>query len=226
MKVVALIPFWSDYHSLDGNIVGRSLLNISGKSLIKRSVELLNDVELVEQVIIFASNDKVIKYLDDNDKFQFVKRKESLDSESTSIEDIIESFLENSDAEIVVLLHPKSPFLKTKTIHECIKKVSSGKFDSAFLVNSINKHIWYKGERLNYSKGFDTPSLSEIEPILVETSSVYVFTRKLFNETRSRIGLKPFIKKIDHFEGFEVERLDDFKMVELIINAGLDKERT
>ena len=66
MKVVALIPFWSDYHSLDGNIVGRSLLNISGKSLIKRSVELLNNVELVEQVIIFASNDKVIKYLDDN----------------------------------------------------------------------------------------------------------------------------------------------------------------
>ena len=51
MKVVALIPFWSDYHSLDGNIVGRSLLNISGKSLIKRSVELLNNVELVKQVI-------------------------------------------------------------------------------------------------------------------------------------------------------------------------------
>ena len=226
MKVVALIPFWSDYQSLDEDMVGRSLINIGGKSLIKRTVEMLNSIHLIEEVFVFASNDKVTNYLDDKDQYQFIKRDQSLDSDSTSIEDIIESFLQNSDAEVVVLIHPKSPFLKPKTIQTCIDKVSSGEFDSAFLAHSIKKHVWFRGERLNYSKGIDTPALSDIDPILVETSSVYVFTRALFNKYRSRIGLKPYIKEIGHFEGFEVERPDDFEMAELIINAGLDKERT
>jgi len=73
MKVVALIPFWSEYQSLDKDIVARSLINIGGKSLIKRTVEMLNSIHLIEEVVVFASNDKVTNYLDDKDQYQFVK---------------------------------------------------------------------------------------------------------------------------------------------------------
>jgi len=121
-------------------------------------------------------------------------------------------------------VHPKSPFLKHETIQSCIDKVVSGEFDSAFIAHSIRKHAWFKGERLNYSANTDTPALSDIEPILIEASSVYVFTRLLFSQHRSRIGSNPYVKEIGHFEGLEVDRLDDFEMAELIINAGLDKE--
>ena len=225
MKIVALIPFWSDYKSVDGEILCRPLVNIGGRSLINRTVEIINRINVIEEVVIFASNNKVLDYLDEKVRYRFLKRDQSLDSNDASIEDIIESFLQNSDAEVVVLIHPKSPFIKSKTIQTCIEKVSSGESDSAFVAHSIKKHAWFRGERLNYSKGIDTPALSNIEPILVETSSVYVFTRALFNKSRSRIGLNPYIKEIGHFEGFEVERPDDFEMAELIINAGLDREK-
>ena len=142
-----------------------------------------------------------------------------------SIESITSDFLKESDADIVVLIHPKSPFLKPKTIQDCIEQVISGKFDSAFVASSIKKHAWYQGNRLNYSSNEDTPALSKIDPVLIESCSVYVFTRDLFENTRHRIGENPYIKEVGHFEGFEVERVDDFNMAELIINAGLDKER-
>ena len=147
-----------------------------------------------------------------------------LDSDRITIEDIIENFFQNSDADVVVLMHPKSPFIKFITIQSCIDKVASREFDSAFVAQSIKKHVWFKNERLNYSKNSDTPSLSSVYPILVEMSSVYVFTRELFNKHRRRIGLKPYIKEVGHLEGFEVDSLDDLEMSELIINSGLDKE--
>ncbi len=225
MKVVALIPFWSDYQPSASGIDCRPLINIGGKSLINRTIEIINRIRLIEEVVIFASNDKVLDYLDGEVRYRFLKRDRSLDSDNASIEDIIESFLLSSDADVVVLIHPKSPFIKSETIQECIEKVTSLDFDSAFVANSIRKHVWFKGEPLNYSRNGDTPALSNIHPILVETASVYVFTSALFKNERRRIGQSPYVKEVGHFEGFEIDREDDFEMAELIINAGLDRER-
>jgi len=82
----------------------------------------------------------------------------------------------------------------------------------------------FEGKPLNFSNHKDTPSLSKLSPILIESSSFYVFTRELFESNRRRIGENPYIKEIGHLEGFEVDNQDDLLMAELIINAGLDKE--
>ena len=66
--------------------------------------------------------------------------------------------------------------------------------------------------------------LSELEPVLIESSSIYVFTRALFKKSRHHIGKNPYIKEVGHFEGFEVDNKDDLTIAELMINAGLDKE--
>ena len=50
----------------------------------------------------------------------------------------------------------------------------------------------------------------------------YVFTRKLFKRTRRRVGVNPYVRFVSHFEGFEIDRADDYQIAELIINAGLD----
>jgi CMP-N-acetylneuraminic acid synthetase len=225
MKVTALIPFWVDYRSLDNSINDRPLVDIGGKSLISRTIETINHVELVDEVVVFSSSDKICDFISEGAIYKFVKRDKKLDSEKASIEDVIDGFIKKSNTDIILLVHPKSPFIKSTTMQECVEQVVSGKFDSAFVANSIKKHVWFQGEPLNYSRSEDTPALSKIDPILVETCSVYVFTRSLFENTRHRIGEDPYIKEIGHFEGLEVDRLDDFEMAELIINAGLDKER-
>ena len=225
MKVVALLPFWSQYPSLVHDVKCRPLANIGGKTLISRTVNTLNQIRLIKEVFVFASDDQIVEFIDKDVKHVFLKRDQSLDSDTISIENIIESFLKKTDADVVLLIHPKSPFIRSQTIQDCIEKVITGEFDSAFVAQSVKKHAWFKGERLNYSQSTDTPHLSELEPVLVETSSVYVFARKLFDKYRSRIGLNPYIKEVGHFEGFEVESLDDLQMAELIVNAGLDKEK-
>ena len=225
MNIVALIPFWFDYKSVNSDIAIKPISKLGGLSLINRTIVMLNNVKDIRDVVIFSSNNKVLDFVDKDLQFSFLQRDKFLDSDTISIEDIIENFLLDSDSDIVVLVHPKSPFLKSKTIQACIDQVKSNDYDSAFTAVSIRKQAWFKGKRLNYSFEEDTPPVDKIEPILVETASVYVFTKKTFNSYHSRIGNKPYVKHIGDFEGLEVMTEEDSEVAELIINSGLDIEK-
>ena len=72
---------------------GASSMPSDGKSLISRTVELVNQINTIDEVIIFASNNQFSSYLEDKAKYIFLKRPISLDSNDVSIEEIIDSFL-------------------------------------------------------------------------------------------------------------------------------------
>lgn len=222
LKIIAMIPYWSDYSFPTESLEQRDTITLGGRALINYSVNIATEVEAIDDIIIFSSNDQILNSIDEEAKCKFIQRDQYLDAQGVSIESIIESFLKVSDADLVVLIHPKHPFLKPSTIATCIEKASSKDFDSAFVATKARKFAWFNGNPLNYSLEEDTPALSSIEPVVLESSSLYVFSRRLFEETRHRIGSNPFIHEIGHFEGFEVDRPDDYEIAELIINAGLN----
>jgi len=222
MKVVALIPFWSEYLFPKNSLSKRDTLKLGENSLIDYTVKIANQVNILDEVIIYSSSDDVLNLMNKDSKCRLIKRDSDLDAIGVSIEDIIERFLTVSDADIIVLMHPKCPFLRNKTISSCIAEVKSGKYDSACVVVQARKLAWFNGKPLNYTLSKSTPALSSIEPVALESSSVYVFTRELFENTRNRISDNPFMINIGHFEGFEVDTEDDYKMAELIVNSGFE----
>ncbi len=224
MKVVALIPFWADYKSSKDSLVCKPLVKISGKSLISRTIEIINRIESIDSTVVFTSDDEVSNDINSSIDYEIIQRSADLNSDQTTIEDVIHGFLQNYDAEIIVLIHPRSPFIKSETIADCIEEVLVGNSDSAFVAKSIQRHVWFRGAPVNFLNYGDTPPLSELKPVLVESSSIYAFTRELFEKTRHRIGVNPYIKEVGGFEGFEIDNREDMIMAELIINAGLDKE--
>jgi CMP-N-acetylneuraminic acid synthetase len=223
MKVEVLIPFWANYKSPENSLDCRPLVKIGGMSLINRTIEILSHVKYVDSPVIFTSDLEISNEIDKNINVRIIQRSNQLNSSNSTIEDVIEGFLQISDAEVILLIHPRSPFINPQTISDCIKQVISGKYDSAFVAKRIQRQVWFKGNPVNFLDHGDTPSLFKLEPILVESSSIFIFTRKLFNESRRRIGKNPFIREVGHFEGFEIDNKDDMKMAELMINAGLDK---
>ena len=224
MKIVVMIPYWCEYKYPDRSIKDRDSLKIGGHTLLEHTVRIAQQVEKVDDVIIYASNEQTLDLLDDSVKCSFQKRDIDLDNQNTSIEDIIERFLSISDADSFVLMHPRCPFIRSQTITDCITKVVDQEFDSAFVASRHSKLAWFKGKPLNYSldKGGATTHLTSIEPVILESSAVYVFTRELFEATRRRIGENPYMKFIGRYEGFEIGSTDDYEIAELIVNAGLD----
>lgn len=224
MKVVAMIPYWEQYKFPDKNIINRDTLNIGGHSLLERMISICNQVEEIEETVIYSSNEQALDSLDKGLSFNFQKRSTELDGQHVSIEDIIERFLLSFDTDVMVLVHPRCPFIKPSSIADCVRKVCIEHYDSAFIATQYKKLAWFNGKPLNYSlkKGESTTNVSDIEPVILESSSVYVFTKSLFNKTRRRISKKPFVNLVGSFEGFDIESVDDYEIADLILNAGLD----
>ncbi len=216
MKIVGFIPYWLDYN--------KNMQKLAGRHLINYSLSLLNKAEFIDEIVVFASCPDIIEHIERDLDYSFWQRPIYLDQEDITIEEIIFEFLKNSDADIIVLLHPTSPFLQIATLSECIEKVRLGTNDSAFTAYKHHKFAWYKGKPLNYSLNKATPKLKEIEPIILEQASLYVFSRKMFINKSRRIGDNSFIKEINHFEGHDVKEVEDFEIAELIINSGMYQE--
>lgn len=224
MKIVGFMPHWMNYSSDEQPLAKKGLQRLGGRYLINYSLHLLNESNLIDETTIFASEPTVLEYLEPKLEYTFCKRPRYLDDNGIAIEQIIGEFLKKSDADIIVLLHPNSPFLQIETLNDCIEAVRSGAYDSAFTAYQFKKFAWFQNAPLNYSLSAPTPSLRDIEPVTIEQSSLYVFSRKTFLERNKRIGSNPFIKFINHFEGHEVNEPKDLEIAELIVNSGMFSE--
>lgn len=220
MKIVALIPFWFDYKKDESNN-HNNLKKLANKHLINYSIEALNSVSKIDETIIYCSDEKINSYINPDLDYTFLKRNKDLDSNKISIDKIISTFLSEVDSDIIVLLHPNSPFLSSFTINECLKSILINKYESSFAAYKVKKFAWFNNKPLNYEFFNETPSFKNINPVVIEQSSLYVFTRESFLENNKRLSNSPYIQYINHFEGLDISNDEDFEIAELIVNSGM-----
>lgn len=217
MRIVGFVP-----SKLQSERVPRKNVRPLGNvPLVNYVVRTLNMVELIDNIVIFASEPSITEYIEKGLKCKFMQRPAYLDSNEAKVQDFIGEFLKREEAEVIVLLHITSPFIKPETISECIRNVISGKHDSAFAALEIKRFAWYQGKPLNYSLEEPTPRTQDIEPILFEQSGLYVFRREVFETSGRRISATPFIKLVNLFEGHDIDTIEDFQLAELILEKQL-----
>ncbi|MCL4418113.1 MAG: acylneuraminate cytidylyltransferase family protein [Actinobacteria bacterium] len=217
MRTVGFIP--SKLNS--ERVPFKNIKELGGIPLVNYTVRALNKVPAIDEIIIFASEPSICDHIQYGLKYRYLERPAYLDTQEAKIQDIIREFLKRDNADTIVLLHITSPFLKPETISDCVEKVTSGRYDSAFTAYEIKKFCWFRGTPLNYSIERPTPRTQDIDPVIVEQSSLYVFKREVFEKTGQRISENPYIKYIDHFEGHDIDTPEDFRIAELIVNTGL-----
>jgi len=215
MKTIALIPFWFN------NGKSRDLTKLAGKYLIEYSISLLNSSKLIDETIIYSSDDSILKYIDRELKVTHLQRPKELDRDDVLIEDIIENFFHSYKVDTLVLLHPYSPFLTKNTLESCIRKGTTKEFDSAFSAIEHQKFSWFQGSALNFNPNKKSPKLKTLEPTITEQGLLYVLTKESFLKQKSRVGQKPYMHIINHFEAHEINEAKDFEIAELIVNSGM-----
>jgi len=214
MKVVAFTP--SRLNSQ--RIPGKNVKRLGDTYLVNYALRAMNMVKAVDDVVMFAAEPSICDYIVNGINYRYLKRPEFLDTKEAKVQDLIREFLKLDNSEIIVMFHITSPFLRPETIDECIGKVSSGEYDSAFTALRINKRCWFKGKPLNYN--IKHGNKQTIEPVIVE-HSLYVFKRNIFEATSQRISSNSYIKIVDLLEGHDIDTPEDFEIAELIVNAGL-----
>lgn len=218
MKIVAMVPI-----KLNSERVKEKNLRsfCDGKPLIQFILEALKGSKLIDEIYVYCRDERIQDYLIEGVKF--LKRPDFLDSNSANCNDIIREFIKEVDADYYVVSHATAPFTKTKSIDNCIDKViHSEEFDSAFTVEKIQTFMWQTGKPLNFDPSH-FPRTQDLEPIYMETSGAFVFSRKVFEVYNRRIGIKPCLVEVEPVESCDIDTEYEMDVAQALYQYKIEK---
>ena len=211
MKTVALIPIKLNSQRLPH----KNILPIAGHPLCWHVCNTLLHVKGIDEIYVYCSDENVTDYIPKGVKY--LKRDKRLDGDLVKGFEIYKSFIDEVSADYYVLAHTTSPFIKTESIENALGYVLSGKNDSAFSAQRIQTFAWYKGQPINYDIN-DVPRTQDMEPIWVETSAFYIFSKTLFLNDNRRIGYNPYIQEVNEIEAVDIDEKKDYEYAKLLFD--------
>ncbi len=212
MKTIAFVPIRLNSQ----RVAGKNLRKLGDKPLMCHILDTLQRCDRIDEVYVFCSDESVKCHLPEGVKF--LRRDPRLDSNTTLGGEIYDAFTTAVEADVYVLAHATSPFIRPETLNEALAKVLSGDYDSAFSAERLQTFAWYKGHPLNYSPD-NIPRTQTLEPVYVETSAFFIFPRKLWCEQHRRIGVRPWMAVVNRIEGVDIDYPEDFELAEIIAQA-------
>ncbi len=209
MKTVAFVPIRLN----SKRVPGKNLKLLGGRPLLQHVLETLTKVPELSAIYAYCSSEEIVPLLPSG--VSFLKRAERLDDDLTKGAEIYDAFMRQVPADLYLLAHTTSPFIRPETVSEAIRQVQSGRYDSALAVERVQTFAWYKGVPLNYALN-DVPRTQDIEPVFVETSAFFLFGRNTWLQQRQRIGERPYFAEVNRIEGIDIDNPADFELAERI----------
>lgn len=214
MKTVAMMPLKLNNERLPG----KNTKLLGDKPLLQYALENLKNVNGINDIIVYCSDDSVCTYLLNG--INFCKRPDFLDLPTSNFTQIFENFINEYDADIYVYVHATAPFITVETMQECLEAVLSGRHDSAFCATKIQDFLWQDNKPLNFD-ATNVPRSQDLRPLYRETSGVYVFTKEVFLKYRRRIGINPFVKEVSYKEAVDINGPKDFELAQALLKVAL-----
>lgn len=206
-KVVAFVPIKLNNERTPGKNLKKFF---DGTPLIQCILKTLVKVNEIDNIYVFCSDEKIKEYLIPG--VEFLKRPEYLDSNTATPQDIIKEFMKLVQADIYMVSHATSPFVRKEHFEECIQAVLSGEHDSAFTGERIQRLLWsHDNQPMNFEPQ-NIPRTQDLKPIFSEVSAAYVFTKDTFVKLNRRIGLTPKIIEVSGIECVDIDYPEDFEI--------------
>lgn len=212
MKTVAIVPMKLNNRRLPQKNT-KSFTN--GKPLCYYILSTLLTVSGVDEVYVYCSNPDIKEFIPEGVKY--LKRSESLDQDTTKMNEVLQCFAADIQADIYVMTHTTAPFISKESIEKGLNAVVSGEFDSAFAAKKLQDFLWKDGIPFNYELN-DIPRTQDLEPLYEETSGFYIYKSSVMTELNRRIGDKPFIVEVGEIESIDIDEKEDFEIADAIFN--------
>lgn len=119
--------------------------------------------------------------------------------------------------------HATNPLLRSQTISRAIREffAATPAHDSLFSVTRVQKRFWDgNGQAINHDPAVLLRT-QDLPPIYEENSCLYIFTPRLLETYRTRIGSRPLMFEIDRIEAFDIDDETDFRVAEILAGREL-----
>ncbi len=212
MRTVAVVPMKLNNRRLPQKNTKRFT---NGRPLCQYILSTLLEVEKIEKVYVYCSNPAIREYLPEG--VEYLQRSESLDQDSTKMNEVLQAFAKQVPAEVYVMTHTTAPFISKESIEKGIQAVQSGEYDSAFAAKKLQDFLWKDGHPFNYELD-SIPRTQDIPPLFEETSGFYIYRSEVMTRHNRRIGDKPYIVEVGEIESIDIDEAEDFMIADAVYN--------
>lgn len=211
MKTVAFVPIKLNNQRAPGKNTKRF---DDGTPLITYFLRTLVKVKEFDEIYVFCSDESIKDYLIPG--VNYLKRPESLDTPTATPQNIINEFMLRVDADIYAVCHCTSPFVTQEHISECVDRVCSEGYDSAFIGEKIQRLFWNEnGTAANFDPE-NIPRTQDLSPVYTEVSAAYIFKKDTFLTYKRRIGINPYMVEVRGVEAVDIDYPEDFEIANAI----------
>lgn len=187
----------------------------NGKPLCYYILDTLLKVNGIDDIYVYCSNPKIQDYIPGGIKY--LKRKESLDTSQTKMNEVLKCFSQDVNADIYLMTHTTSPFVSSESIEIALEKVKSEEYDSALAVQNVQEFLWKDGKPFNYDLS-NIPRTQDLPALFSETSGFYIYKKEIITEHNRRVGFKPYLKEVSKIESIDIDEYEDFEIANAIFN--------
>lgn len=213
----ALLPIKS--HS--SRLPGKNFLEFAGKPLLIHVLEKLCACKELSQVVVNTDSDRVIEICSEYSKVQIIARPESLVGNEITMNSLIEYDLAQVEGEHWLQTHATNPLLQLRSIKNAIEFYLGhlDEYDSLLSVDSVKKRVYDKELNGVNHFGAQLVNTQDLDPVFIENSNLFLFSRSSFMKTKSRIGSCPYPFPLSPHESIDIDYIEDFHTAELIYNS-------
>lgn len=212
MKVIAVVPMKLNNRRLPQK---NTKPFTNGKPLCYYILSTLLSIPEIDNVYVYCSNPDIQNYIPEG--VVYLKRSESLDQDTTKMNEVLQSFAKDVSADVYVMTHTTAPFISADSIREGLRNVLEGKYDSSFAAKKIQDFLWKDGKPMNYSLD-NIPRTQDLEPLFEETSGFYIYKTDVMTKLNRRIGDNPFVVEVSEIESIDIDEPDDFQIADAVFN--------
>lgn len=212
MKTIAVVPMKLNNRRLPQK---NTKCFTNGKPLCYYILSTLLDVEGIDEVYVYCSNPDIKEFIPEGVKY--LKRSESLDQDTTKMNEVLQCFASDVDADVYVMTHTTAPFISADSIKKGLDAVKSGEYDSSFAAKKLQDFLWKDGKPFNYELN-NIPRTQDLDPLYEETSGFYIYKREVMTDLNRRIGEKPYIVEVGEIESVDIDEPEDFEIADAIFN--------
>lgn len=210
MRIIAVVPIKLNNVRLPQKNIKRFK---NGYPLCWYILSTLMKSEFIDDVYVYCSNEEIKKYIPQG--VTYIKRDVSLDQNTTKMNEVLQRFSQDVNADIYVMTHATAPFISVESINKGICAVVKEGYDSAFAVKKLQDFIWKDGKPFNYNLD-DIPRTQDLEPIYMETSGFYIYKKHIISELGRRIGVNPCLIEVSEIESCDIDEFEDFMIADAI----------
>ncbi len=215
MKIVAVVPMKLNNQRLPQKNT-KSFTN--GKPLCHYVLSTLLKVEHIDSIYVYCSNPDIQEFLPQG--VRYLQRSQSLDQDTTSMNEVLQAFVKDVDADVYLLTHSTAPFISEESIKKGIESILNYGYDSAFAVKKLQGFLWKDEKPFNYELN-NIPRTQDLKSLYEETCGFYIFKKDVLLKLNQRIGKKSFMVEVSTKEAIDIDTAEDFELADAVFNYGL-----